>query len=95
MFKVKVVDKRAGTIDLTFKFAHGETFADHGPRRCTQVRVIGDNGKRYRDAKAICHPMDQFNRSTGRKIALTKVIATWPRGVRRLVWDAYWRVSKP
>ena len=94
MFKVKVVDKRAGTIDLTFKFSHDSVWVRHGLRRCTQVRILGDNGRMYRDAMSICHPKDNFSRATGRKVALTKVISSFPRGIRRMVWDAYFRVSK-
>ena len=91
MFKVKVVDKRAGTIDLTFKFRHTDVFHyKHGPRRSTQVYITGENGKIYRDAVATCHPKDQFSRAEGRKIALTKVIASFPREIRRMVWAEYW-----
>lgn len=36
-----------------------------------------------------CNPLDQFNRVTGRKLALTRAIEEMPRDERKAIWDAY------
>lgn len=36
-----------------------------------------------------CHPKDQFNKITGRKMALTRAIEDLPREERREIWEVY------
>lgn len=38
---------------------------------------------------ARCAVSDKFSRNTGRKLSLTRAIASFPRGDRRLIWEAY------
>lgn len=38
---------------------------------------------------AFCHPLDQFNKATGRRVALTHAIANLPREERRAVWQTW------
>lgn len=41
-----------------------------------------------------CNPVDQFNRQTGRKLALTRAIEELPREERAEVWRAYFGTGR-
>lgn len=40
---------------------------------------------------SICHPVDQFCKNTGRKLALADAIKDLPREKRRVFWQEYFR----
>lgn len=40
---------------------------------------------------ARCSKRDQFNRNTGRKIALARALTSFPRYERRAFWQAYYQ----
>lgn len=45
--------------------------------------------------RAFCNATDQFNRAIGRRIALTRAIAHFPRAIRTQIWKAYFAYLKP
>lgn len=46
---------------------------------------------RNRFGQAECSINDQFSRPVGRKIALTRAVAGFPKSERRRVWEAYFK----
>ena len=40
------------------------------------------------------HPKDKFNYRTGRKVALTNVLKSESKPVRKLIWNHYWKKNK-
>lgn len=38
---------------------------------------------------SVCHPKDQFRKSTGRRVALTRAIKLLPREERRVIWQTW------
>jgi hypothetical protein len=68
-----------------------------GVRECYCTIHLGDCAKPQRPCEtkgahtgiAKCSPKDNFNRYTGRKIAFTRAVQSYPRTVRMALWDAY------
>ena len=58
----------------------------HATTKC-EVVALGYGGGGHAD----CSIHDQFSRAKGRKIALTRAIARFPKSVRRQVWEAYFK----
>ena len=50
------------------------------------------NEPRSLNGVAYCHPNDQFSRSKGRKMALSRALDTLPRETRRDIWKAYFKI---
>jgi len=40
-----------------------------------------------------CSIKDQFCKETGRKLALTKAIKSFPKDERRQIWDQYFKIT--
>ena len=40
---------------------------------------------------AFCHPVDQYDRNTGRKLALSRALHSFPREERAAFWIAYYQ----
>lgn len=57
-------------------------------RRCTIVQ-IEVNGKHKSQGIAVCHPDDNFRRSTGRKRALIDALYYLDKEIRIAVWKRY------
>lgn len=83
MFEVQIGDTNVG-----IKFEH---FPLHRVQK-TRTLCLVEN-KTESDiiyfGKSYCSHEDNFNKNTGRKIALTRAISSAPRPVRKLIWDAY------
>jgi hypothetical protein len=46
--------------------------------------------------KSVCSSRDRFCKETGRKVALTRAIASLPRETRKQIWEDYFnRLPKP
>lgn len=45
--------------------------------------------------RAVCSPLDQYVKATGRKIAFTRAIEPLPRDVRERLWHHYLELSPP
>lgn len=85
-------------VDVEVRFYHG--LRDPGeiegrtgkvvdePRRCSSVMLKID-GKSVKDGLAVCHPKDNFCRSTGRKKALADALWGLPIELRKSVWEEY------
>ena len=54
---------------------------------CCAVEI--ENDENLYLGYSYCNPLDQFNRVTGRKLALTRAIEEFPRHVRREIWNRY------
>jgi hypothetical protein len=59
-----------------------------GDRRCT-LATVNLNGKTICKGMAICHQIDNFNKSTGRKIAMTYGLHSLTKELRTAVWEEY------
>lgn len=57
-------------------------------RRCTMVSATL-NGKRVGNGMVICHPGDNFCKSTGRKKALAYALHPLEKELRTAVWEEY------
>lgn len=44
-------------------------------------------------ATAICKPTDRFCKNTGRKISLTRLLNIFPKHVRTIAWQEYFKES--
>lgn len=67
----------------------GGSFTD-----CTISHIdSGDNVVIDAFGYSTCHPKDQYNKNTGRKVALAKALKnfTGDRKLRKRFWDAYFR----
>lgn len=62
-------------------------------RRCS-IADLSINGEPFARGIAICHPQDNFSRTRGRKIALTKAIEPLDKLTRRAIWETYKRFMK-
>ena len=58
---------------------------------CQLITVDGDNEIVFAQGESSCHPKDNFNKETGRKVALQKALAKTPfdKNQRRQVWNNY------
>ncbi len=57
-------------------------------RRCT-LATVNLNGKMVGKGMAICNPIDNFRKSTGRKRAMSDGLYALSRELRTVVWKAY------
>jgi len=57
-------------------------------RRCTLVTTIF-NGNTLDKGMSVCHPGDNFCRSTGRKKALAYALSPLSKSLRNAVWTEY------
>ena len=64
------------------------TYGDGG--KATHCDVLDGDGDCIGSGLASCSPRDQFNKNTGRKIALSRALdEIFTRDERQLFWDAY------
>lgn len=82
MFEIQI-----GSTNIGVKFSHSNDNWLSSGRRLTACFVITPNKTHI--GNAFCSHNDQYNKNTGRKIALARAIKTAPRSVRKLIWDAY------
>jgi len=61
---------------------------DHGQR--TTKCFVSFNGQAEITAQARCNSKDEWNKETGRKLAMTRAIACFPKATRCAIWDGYW-----
>lgn len=50
---------------------------------------IRKNGQTIAEASSYCHPVDRFERTKGRKLALARALATFSKPERTTVWQKY------
>lgn len=63
-------------------------------RRCSLV-TININNETISVGISVCHPVDNFCRSTGRKLALTDALSGIDKETRTVIWKEYNKVCKP
>ena len=62
----------------------------HDTRRCTVVNIISlETGDVLSKGISVCHEIDNFNKSVGRKNALTHAVSIYSKSFRKQIWDAY------
>ena len=71
--------------DYSFKFQHNTT----GKERGTVCRVFNEAGDQVIYGVSNVHPKDNFCKEKGRKIALSRAIASWDKNYREQVWNEY------
>jgi len=64
------------------------------PKKLTRCEVKIRGMERIYGAIAYCHPKDQFNRSTGRKVCLAKAIRQLHKEIRTAIWEQYFQSIK-
>lgn len=57
-------------------------------RRCSVAEVIIDDNS-FSQGFAVCHPRDRFNKSFGRKKAMTNAIQVLDQPTRKAIWSEY------
>lgn len=57
-------------------------------RRCSVVDVSVDGSPLSRGI-SVCHPDDRFNKSFGRKRAMTKALEVFSKSTRKAIWYEY------
>ena len=89
---ILIVNLGATTLGLAFEYTRGDNHQPHA----TKCRLFGirEGGEPILLAKgkADCSPLDNFNKSKGRKLALTralKKLTTLTKLERQAVWEAY------
>lgn len=98
MFKLNVDNK-----ELKVVFRYGMEKVQRKNKRYTECMLFEYTGevnsrKTYRELasyKEFCSPLDNFDKNTGRKLALANLLKqlNYSRGVRILFWDAYFKAS--
>jgi len=83
MFKVQYKESEFN-VSFQHPTSDGETV-----RRGTVCTVEGPEGAVI--GISICHPEDNFDRSVGRKRALTRALAPFEKEFRTAVWSEYFR----
>lgn len=69
-------------------------------RSCTICTIEPENRNIRRSSLcfskeiAVCSKGDNFSKKIGRKIALTRALARYPREVRKVFWAEYWKHHK-
>ncbi len=63
-------------------------------RRCTWAQVIFPDEHMIFNGEAICHPKDNYCKSTGRKLALTVAMKSFDRDLRKTIWQEYHKHCK-
>jgi len=58
----------------------------------TFCRIVDENDKVILHGYSQCHPKDQFNKSTGRKVSLAKALEGMSKMNREQVWKEYLKV---
>lgn len=80
-----------GNVHLAFRFFH--TKANRKRQRTTQCIVLrrqsGDTPTLLYSGLAVCSKRDNFNKETGRKLALTRAIERLSREERAAIWSTY------
>jgi hypothetical protein len=76
------------------KFISGRLLIEE-ERRYTKARVIFPDNNAEFEGEAVCHPCDNFCKSTGRKLALTKAMKDFDRSLRTAIWAEYHARCKP
>ena len=56
----------------------------------TQARLADDEDLLLTFGKAMCAPVDAFQRRIGRKVALEHALKNLPRQVRKEIWEDLW-----
>lgn len=78
--------------EITLHFQHiingGMTFVNGHTGPCQEKPCIVDITQSITGV-AFLHPDDQYNKATGRKVALAGAIGRLPREQRTLIWKAY------
>lgn len=82
---MKLLDREVDGIEAHVTFLH---YRDE-PNPYTYCELFID-GEVY-GASANCHPTDNFNKATGRKIAFDRVVCQLARDVRTKLWAAYFK----
>ena len=84
-----------GGREINVRFSHKVVDTElNGERRCTWVQVIFPDGSMEFDGESICHPKDNYCKSTGRKLALASAMASFDRDLRKAIWQEYLRHCK-
>ena len=77
--------------NLMIKWRH--TMDDSGRKTLCQLYEIGKDRELFllKKGAAFCHPQDQYCKSTGRKISLSRTLqnSQLDKYSRRLVWEQY------
>lgn len=76
-------------IGFKHRFFDKEPGATQFFRACT-LCTICEGGKTLSTGYALCVMADNFVKATGRRIALTRALAGFPREVRAEFWAQYW-----
>ena len=82
--------------DYSFKFQHNTGNSkgklekeDSQVERGTVCRVFNEAGDQVTYGVSNVHPKDNFCKEKGRKIALSRAIASWDKNYREQVWNEY------
>jgi len=92
MFTVSLSDQQTYKVNFSHNSDHWDSTLYHDRKGFTICRLIDTKTEEiYDHAFAWCSIKDRFNKNTGRKISLARVIKKFPRDTRRLFWDAYFK----
>lgn len=74
----------ATDVGLRIQFKHHEN-------RVTECFLIDESGTTVCCGEALCHSLDQFSRSVGRKLALSRALRSslLSKATRTSVWESY------
>lgn len=73
-------------IEYSIRFQHQTT----GSNRHTYCRIlILPERKVLVEDDAYCHTIDNFNRTIGRRLSLTRTLRSLPKDFRRVAWMCY------
>lgn len=73
-------------------FVNGLPIIDE--RRITKVKIYFPDESTEFQGRSICHPADNFCKSTGRKLALANAMKNFDRNLRTAIWKEYHRHCK-
>ena len=73
---------------VTFQYDKVDENPDKGYFTQTTATVFGPNNDIVATGYALCVPEDQFKKSVGRKLALTRALSCFDRPMRRAVWHS-------
>jgi len=70
-------------------FYHDEIVKNKVRKHTTAVLINPDDNVTIGYGESICNEVDNFNKSIGRKIALSRAINHLPKDVRSKIWEDY------
>jgi len=87
MFSASIDNKK---VLIDFDYLNDAGKRDKNNRIITICQIMNENREVISDGSAFLNVLeDSFNKETGRKVALTRALESFPKEIRKQYWNAY------